>query len=732
MSRYGVFAAAALASQEALAAGPISVRMGLHTGTPTVTAEGYVGVDVHRGARVAALAHGRQIILSPATQALLDNRPMRDLGLHGLKDFEGVARLAQLGAGEFPPLRTPGSVELPTPATRFLGRDNELFEAVSLVYERDPRVLTVVAEGGTIFIPLAPLREADLVIPALADRLGAASPDTPAVAARVGGRRTHAVVDNIEHLLPDAARPLAEIAAAAPALRLLVTSREPLRIQGEHEFDLPPLTEDEGVELFCERAQAVRSDVHESAAVRELCARLDQLPLALELAAARTKLLSPEALLQRLGDRLDLLQGTRDVEERHATLRATIAWSYDLLDSEEQRLFRELAVFRGGCTLESAEEVCEADLDSLASLLDKSLVRRRVGRLDEERYWMLETIREFAAERLLESGEVDDVKRRHAVRMLEIARSAHLTEEDDEPFQLPIVLAERDDMRAGLDWAADNDVELALELLVALENFWNLHATEEVLDRLDRLLPRGGDVPPALKAGALRLRGGALHVLGSFDLCDPPYEESLRLYRDLDDKRGVASLLQRLANSAVQRGELERGRTLIEDSQALARGRFPYIEVANYSLLARIEVLTGDVEGGTDLYRRSADMAADLQWHWWRAGVLSALAFLALDRGDFEEAERAGDEALRLVRRDESSWATFLPLTALARAALARGHHRRAGLFWGAVEAENERAPNRVWVRRREERAGPLLGETDLEFIAGVADRRHHHRADSA
>jgi predicted ATPase/class 3 adenylate cyclase len=738
-------AAAALASQEALAAGPISVRMGLHTGTPTVTGEGYVGVDVHRGARVAALAHGGQIILSPTTQALLDNRPLRDLGLHGLKDFEGVARLAQLGADEFPPLRTPGSVELPTPATRFLGRENELFAAVSLVYERDPRILTVVgpggtgktrftielarllgeeAEGGTIFVPLAPLREADLVIPALADRLGAASPDTPTVAARLGDRRTHAVVDNIEHLLPGAARALAEIAAAAPALRLLVTSREPLRIQGEHEFDLPPLAEDEGVELFCERAQAVRSDVHESAAVRELCARLDQLPLALELAAARTKLLSPEALLQRLGDRLDLLQGTRDVEERHATLRATIAWSYDLLDSEEQRLFRQLAVFRGGCTLESAEEVCEADLDLLASLLDKSLVRRRVGRLDEERYWMLETIREFAAERLLESGEADDVKRRHAVRMLQIARSAHLTEEDDEPFQLPIVLAERDDMRAGLDWAAENDVELALELLVALENFWNIHALEEVLSRLDWLLPRAGGVPPTLMAGALRLRGGALHTLGSFDLCDPPYEESLALYRDLGDERGVASLLQRLANSAVQRGELERGRVLVDDSQELAEGRFPYIEVANLSLLARIAVLAGDIEGGTDLYRRSADMAAEVHWHWWRAGVLSYLALLAVERDDLDGAERDGEEALRLVRRDEGVWGTFQPLTVLARAALARGHDRRAGLLWGAVEAENERTPNRVWQDRRAERAARLVGETDPAFVEGVAEGR--------
>jgi non-specific serine/threonine protein kinase len=418
------------------------------------------------------------------------------------------------------------------------------------------------------------------------------------------------------------------------------------------------------------------------------------------------------------------LKGARDADERHATLRATIAWSYDLLAEDEQRLFRRLAVFRRGCTLESAEAVCEADLDTLASLLDKSLLRRRTGRLGEELFWMLETIREFAAERLEEAPDGAVTRRRHAERMLEIARSAHLTEEDDEPFQLPIVLAERDDMRAALDWAAENDVELALELLIALENFWNTHATEEVLSRLDRLLARGEGIPPGLRAGALRLRGGALHVLGSFDLCDAPYEESLALYRDLYDERGIASLLQRLANSAVQRGELERGRALVEDSQELAQGRFPYIEVPNVSLLARIEVLSGHVDAGTALHRRSAEMAGDLQFHWWQSGQLSWLAVLALDRGDIEEAERAGAEALRLVRQDESRPWTFLALTALARAALARGHDRRSGLVWGAVEAENERAPNRAWQRRRLERAGLLLSDADPEFVAAVAEGR--------
>ena len=239
----------------------------------------------------------------------------------------------------------------------------------------------------------------------IGERLGAPSGAISAIASRVGQKRTHVVVDNIEHLLPDAARPLAELAQAIPAMRLFVTSREALRVTGEHELDLPPLADDDAVALFLERARAVGADIEATKTVHRLCERLDRLPLALELAAARTKLLSPDALYARLGESLDLLKGTRDADERHATLRATIAWSYDLLSEHEQALFRRLSVFRGGCTLDSAEEVCDADLDTLASLLDKSLVRKRTGTLGEARFWMLETIKEFARERLAESGD---------------------------------------------------------------------------------------------------------------------------------------------------------------------------------------------------------------------------------------------------------------------------------------------------------------------------------------
>ena len=256
-------AEAAREGQAALAGEQIRVRMGLHTGTPIVAAEGYVGIDVHRGARVAALAHGGQVLLTDSTAALLVDAPLTDLGRHRLKDFDRPVRVSQLGADVFPALRTPGAVSLPTPATRFLGREHELFDAVSTWLEHDPRVMTIVgpggtgktrfaielgrlladeADGGTLFIPFAPMTDPKLVVPAIGELLGAPADEPAAVGARVGEKRTHVVLDNLEHLLPDVAHAIAELVASAPELRLIVTSREPLRIAGETELDRPRST----------------------------------------------------------------------------------------------------------------------------------------------------------------------------------------------------------------------------------------------------------------------------------------------------------------------------------------------------------------------------------------------------------------------------------------------------------------------------------------------------------
>ena len=408
--------AAAAASLDGLAGGPISVRIGLHTGTPLLTDEGYVGEDVHRAARIAACGHGGQVLVSISTAALVDSEVLHDLGEHRLKDLSAPERIYQLGEAEFPALKSLYRTNLPIPATSFLGRETELFEVAALLARDDVRLLTLTGPGGTgktrlalqaaaeasdaypdgvFWVPLAPLRDSALVLEEAARAVGA----NDGLAEHVADKKLLLLLDNFEHLL-DAAAGLAGPLAICPNLRLIVTSREPLHLSGEQEYPVPPLASNEGVELFSSRARAIRPDYVPTAAVAEICRRLDDLPLALELAAARIKALSPEQILERLEQRLPLLTGgARDLPERQRTLRATIEWSHDLLQESEQRLFARLAVFRGGCTLDAAEDICDADLDTLQSLVDKSLLRH-----NEERYWMLETIREYATEKLDESG----------------------------------------------------------------------------------------------------------------------------------------------------------------------------------------------------------------------------------------------------------------------------------------------------------------------------------------
>jgi predicted ATPase len=739
----GGAAAAARTACEDLAAGAIRVRMGLHTGTPTPTEEGYVGEDVHRGARIAALAHGDQILLSPTTAALLESEPLRDLGQHRLKDFEGAVRIHQLGDREFPPLRTPGSVELPTPATPFLGREQELFDAVSLVYERDPRLLTIVgpggtgktrfsielarllgddADGGTVFVPLAALRDAEFLLPAVADRLGAAAPDPEAIAARVGERRTHVVCDNLEQLLPGAARPLAELVAAVPALRLFATSREALRIQGEAELDLPPLVRDEAVALFCDRAQAVRPGVTATDTVVQLCDRLDGLPLALELAAARTKLLTPEALLDRLGDRLDALKGTRDAEERHATLRATIAWSYDLLDQDEQELFANLSVFRGGCTLEAAEQVCDADLDTLASLLDKSLLRRRTGRLGEERYWMLETIREFALEQLDMGGGADDLRRLHAEYFLALGETANLAGESEGPERPEIVRAEQDNFRAAIDWAIERDLELAFRLTIALEQFWVMNDPFEGVRRLEAMLQRGSDVPPLLRARALRVQGESAWVAGDYEGGGRSIEESLSLFRELGDEPGMAIGLHRLAvGVAFIENDHARARQLLDECfQHSPNAKVVADAVAKLGLL---EYAEGNMERALELYEEAAVRCKEVGFTWMEAQVVIDAADAADQLGRTELAWERAREGIELCRQCDDRQLMLFALVRVARLAASGGEDESAGRLWGAIEAEESRGRVGQWERHREEHASAVVKDSP-EFERGRAAGR--------
>ena len=355
----------------------------------------------------------------PRRRRSSSNSSSRDLGEHRLKDLSAPERIYQLGDGDFPALKTLYRTNLPVPATPFLGREQELAEVLELLAADDARLLTLTGPGGTgktrlalqaagrasdaypdgvWWIPLAPLRDPALVLATAAQTLGSKN----GLAEHIADKAMLCLFDNFEQVV-EAAPELAALVSACPNLDVLVTSRERLRVGGEQTYPVPPLAESDGEALFLTRARAVDPSFAASEAVRELCLRLDELPLALELAAARTALFSPEQLLEKLSQRLDLLKGERDADPRQQTLRATIEWSYDLLSQEEQDLFARLSIFAGGCSYEAAEQVADADPDTLQSLLDKSLLRKRESDAGP-RYWMLETIREYATERLEHVG----------------------------------------------------------------------------------------------------------------------------------------------------------------------------------------------------------------------------------------------------------------------------------------------------------------------------------------
>src|SRR5262245_48665871 len=454
--------AAAAAGQRALAGLPIRVRMGIHTGQPSLVGDGYVGLDVHRAARICAAAQGGQVLLSQTTRDLADAHT-RDLGEHRLKDLTQPQRLHQLlGPGlqtEFAPLRTLENrpTNLPAQTTPLVGRAAELAALQELLADADVRLVTLTGPGGTgktrlalhaaaeaveLFpngvwlVSLEAVEDPALLLPTIAQTVGLyESGDRPlaeALREHFADQRVLLALDNFEQLM-DAARTVSNLLDGSPSVQLVVTSRAPLRIAAEHAFPVPPLTlpdprslpalealsQYEAVALFIERARAVAPGFSVTAenapVVAELCVRLDGLPLAIELAAARVKLLPPQALLTRLGKRLELLScGARDRPERQQTLRAALDWSFDLLNAEEQRAFARLSVFAGGFRLDAAEAVCGADLDGIDVLLENSLLRSQEQPDGEPRFSMLETIRDYAREQLDRKGVADELRERHA------------------------------------------------------------------------------------------------------------------------------------------------------------------------------------------------------------------------------------------------------------------------------------------------------------------------------
>jgi len=687
---------AAAAAQKGLAPGPIRVRMGLHTGTPHLTEEGYVGVDVHRAARIAACGHGGQVLVSGATAALLSGEGLRDLGEHRLKDLLAPERIFQFGDEDFPPLTSLHRTNLPMSSTPFLGRERELSRLLELLTRGGVRILTLTGPGGTgktrlalqaaaqlssryphgvWWVPLAALRDPALVLEAAGRALDAKA----GVADHIGDRSMLLFFDNFEQVV-DAAGGVAGLVASCPNLDVLVTSREPLHLTGEQEYPVPPFVHEEGVRFFLARAKACKPDFEVDASVSEICRRLDDLPLALELAAARVKALSSGQILDRLKRRLPILtSGARDTPDRQRTLRGAIEWSYDLLGPEEQQLFARLAVFAGGCTLEAAEHVADADLDTLQSLVDKSLIRHTEGR-----FWMLETIREYATAQLLESGGVDDLQRLHAEHFLALAEDAEPSVREEavrgHGQSLNRLESEHDNIRAALDrLEVSGESELRLRLAGAVWQFWQEkgHPAEGRL-RLESAL-RAGAHPTAARAKALTGLSSIAVFTGDIATGRLRAEEALALHRALGDDWGVAYDLWSLGYAIAEEGDVAGARPLFNESVRLFRGLGDehHEMVVTRSLAWTYEQLA-DFAQARALHEDNLGRARMLGDDRYVAIMLGALAMVAVKDGRIEDAFSLLRENLPICRHLGDPFQTAVNLCRVAFALTAAGNAQTA------------------------------------------------------
>jgi predicted ATPase/class 3 adenylate cyclase len=595
----GALAAASDFTARLAADGPIRVRVGVHTGTPFVGEEGYVGPDVHRAARIAAAGHGGQILVSASTASLVDTE-LTDLGEHRFKDLGAPERVFQLGGGELPGLKSLYRTNLPVPATPFLGRARELQDVVELLTGADARLVTLTGPGGSgktrlllhaaaeasdgfpdgmFWIPLAPLRDASALATAFAQSLEVR--EQPGIAAMqslvraFAGKRALILVDNCEHVLDSAAAIVRAFVDGCPRLVVAASSRERLGLRAERIYAVPPMTASDGEHLFVERASAVspsfRSDDH----VAAICEAVDELPLAIELAAARVRSLSTRSIRERLAESLGLLATRdRDVEARQRTLEATIEWSYDLLGADEQRILRELSVFAGGCTLAAAEAVAGSDLDSLESLLDKSLIRHRIDEAGNDRYWLLETIREFAASRLSVAGEAERAAARHMEFFLMYA--PQLLGRAGRPTSDELVdhyKADAANFRIALARAlARGDAASALRFVRCLGRLlYRLAPPGDAysIARASLALPGGADDDRAY--ALVRAANFAALLGGEVDAAQDQLSEAEALFEQLDDGAGLAEVFACRSTLASIVGDYAEAIGFAEKQAVLAR-----------------------------------------------------------------------------------------------------------------------------------------------------------------
>jgi len=751
---------AACALQRALAAepwpaevAPLRVRMALHTGDAGMqTGWDYRGATVNRCARLRGAAHGGQVLLSAATYELVrdavpDRVSLHDLGDHRLKDLARPEHIFQALIpdlpADFPPLKTLDAHRhnLPVQPTALIGREREVAAVRARLREPTTRLLTLTGPGGTgktrlalqvaaealdawrdgvFFVNLAPISDPALVVPTIAQTLGVSEagsqPLSVTLHAFLRDKQMLLVLDNCERVL-DAAPEVTNVLTACAGVRVLATSQATLGLRGERVYPVPPLavpdmallpsletlTQYDAVRLFIARAQDVHpafAVTNETApAVAEICVRLDGLPLALELAAARVRLLPPHALLARLSDRLTLLTGgARDLPARQRTLRATIDWSYNLLNAEEQALFARLSVFVGGRTLEAIEAVCNMDgvlnvLSGVESLLEKSLLgQTEVG--GETRVVMLETLHEYACERLEASDDAQEVRQRHAAYYLDLSERAVPALVGPQPMQwLERLEVDHDNIRAALTWMlAQGEIALALRLGGALVSFWRAHAhLSEGRQWLEAAVARSDDVEPALRVRAVQGIGWFAIMQDDHERARALLAESLVFYRARDDRHATASVLRSLGTLALLQYNDEQACALLDEALEVYRDVGDQRGVAGCLVsMGQLAYHQGDLERAHTLY---ADSLASFRRMDSKVGIASAVSGLgevAVDQGDYERAHTLFQESLALFWEVGVKDGVASNLEELALVAGGRKQPRRAVWLWGVAEALRE------------------------------------------